>query len=289
MRETPPAPVPTAATRLFGLLGHPVSHSLSPAMHNAAFRALGLDACYLAFDVPPERLVDALRGARALGAGGLNVTVPHKEQALRLAEEVDEGAALVGAANTLVPTSGGWKAFNTDVEGFLRALEEDVGFQAAGRKAVVLGAGGAARAAIVGLLRSGIQGIVVLNRNEERAEKLVSTVRRTVGGNRITSARLDPDETPGLGPGDLVVSATPLGLQRDTRWPWPLPTISAGVVFYDMAYGPGETSLVNAARQEGFLAASGRRMLLHQGAAAFSLWTGQAAPMLVMEEALRGQ
>lgn len=289
MRDTPPAPLPTAATRLFGLLGHPVAHSLSPAMQNAAFRAVGLDACYLAFDVPPGALPDALRGARILGAGGLNVTVPHKEAALRLAAEIDPDAALVGAANTLVPASGGWKAFNTDVAGFLRALTEDLGFRAEGRRAVLVGAGGAARAAAVGLLNSGIQEILVLNRNKERAEKLAADLSDAVGGNRITPGGLEDARACGLAPGDLVVSATPLGLHAEARWPWSLSRFAAGTLFYDMAYGRAETPLVEQARDEGFRAASGRRMLLYQGAAAFSLWTGHAAPIAVMEEALRGR
>lgn len=286
MRERQPVPLPTSSTRLFGLLGHPVSHSLSPAMHNAAFRALGLDACYLAFDVSPEALAEALAGARALGAGGFNVTVPHKEQALRLATEVDPEAAAVGAANTLLPARGGWKAFNTDVTGFLRALAEDLDFRAEGRRAVVLGAGGAARAAAVGLLRSGIQEILVLNRNEERAEKLASDLRGAAGGNRITPGGLGDGRAFGFGAGDLVVSATPLGLHEGAQWPLSLARFPAGTLLYDMAYGPGETPLVEQARRAGFRAASGRRMLLHQGAAAFSLWTEQPAPIAAMEEAL---
>lgn len=281
-----PAPFPSAATRLYGVLGHPVAHSLSPLFQNAAFRALGLDACYLAFDVAPGALPIALGGLRAAGAGGLNVTVPHKEQALALAAEADGAALRAGAANTLVPCPGGWRAYNTDIAGFLRAVEEEVGFRPPGRRALLLGAGGAARGAAVGLLQAGIQEILVANRNRARAEKLASDLVEGAGGNRVTVAELGGPGGYALGAGDLVVSATPAGLAAEARWPWPLAAFAPGVAFFDMAYGPGETPLVDQARRAGFRAASGRRMLLHQGAAAFELWTGAQAPLAAMEEAL---
>lgn len=285
MTGTPPLP-PTASTRLFAVLGHPVAHSLSPVFQNAGFRALGIDACYLAFDVAPEALGTALEGARALGFGGLNLTIPHKEQALALAREADAGAVLVGAANTLVPAPGGWRAFNTDVEGLLRALGDDLGFAPAGRRALLLGAGGAARAAAVGLLRSGIQEILLANRNETRAEKLACALGDVAGQNRVTPVGLGDARAFGLAAGDLVLSATPLGLHGQGSWPWDLGRFSPGVAFYDLAYGREETALVTAARAAGFRAASGRRMLLHQGAAAFTLWTGRPAPLGAMEAAL---
>ena len=281
-------PALTASTRLFGLVGHPVSHSLSPVLQNAAFRAAGIDACYLAFDVAPGRLVEALAGAHALGLGGLNVTVPHKEDALRLAVEADPLASAVGAANTLVPSSSGpgWKAFNTDVMGFLRAVEEELDFLPAGRRCLLLGAGGASRAAAAGLLRAGIQEILVVNRRRDRAEKLVSELAVRLGGKRIAAGDLEDPRVFDLAPQDLLVSATPLGLQAGAVWPWDLARLRPGVLIYDMAYGRRETPLVEAARALGLRAASGRRMLLHQGAAAFSLWTAAPAPVSAMEQAL---
>ncbi len=277
---------PSAPARLFGLLGHPVGHSLSPAMHNAALAAAGIDGCYLAFDVPPDRLAPALAGALALGIAGLNVTVPHKETALALADRADPGAVLAGAANTLVPDGTGWRAHNTDIDGFLKALAEDLGASPAGRRCWILGAGGAARAVVVALSSEGAQEIRVANRNRNRAEALVADL-----GARLDAPRLEAVDLDGvagrLEPGDLLVSATPAGLAPDGRWPWDLGRVDPGLVVYDLAYcSAGDTALVVAARAAGHRAASGRSMLLHQGAAAFSLWTGRPAPIAAMVRAL---
>ncbi len=272
-------------TRAFGLVGRPVAHSLSPAMHNAAFLALGMDAVYLAFDVPAEALGAALEGARALGFGGLNVTVPHKEQALALAACAAPSARLTGAANTLVPADAGWEAHNTDVEGFAGALAEDLGFDPRGRRCWILGAGGAARAAVAALARARPQEILVMNRNRKRAERLAAAMGPAVG---VPLRAVEADRfTAQAQPGDLVVSATPLGLEPDTRWPWDLAEIPPGLFVFDMAYrAGGETSLVLQARAAGHRAVSGRSMLLRQGAAAFALWTGRPPPVEIMRQAL---
>ena len=277
---------PGSRTRLYGLFGHPVTHSLSPRMQNAALRESGLDALYLAFDVEPSDLKAALQGARAMGVAGLNVTVPHKERALGFSREADPVASLIGAANTLVPADGGWRAYNTDAEGFLGAVRADLGFTPGGRRCLLLGAGGAARAAAVALAREGAQEIFVANRNGERAETLCADLGDKLTGTSLRAVPLDAAFSV-LGAGDLLVSATPLGLQPDGSWPWDLGRLAAGVVVYDMAYRPtGETRLAEAARGAGLLSASGRSMLLGQGARAFSLWTGLTAPAGAMEQAL---
>lgn len=282
-----PAPWPAGTTRVFAVLGHPVSHSLSPLFQNAAFHALALDACYVALDVAPPDLARALEGALALGMGGLNVTVPHKERALALCAAADPGAALVGAANALVPNPdrSGWIGHNTDVAGFLRAVQEELGFSARGRRCLLLGAGGAARAAAVGLLREGIQEIHVANRNRKRAEFFSAQLSEATG-REIHTVPLEEAPEVELGAGDLLVCATPLGLSSEADWPWDLGRFAPGILVYDMAYGRRETRLVEVARAAGCKAASGRRMLLHQGAAAFTLWTGREAPLSAMEEAL---
>lgn len=277
---------PTAATALFGLLGHPVGHSLSPAMHNAAFRSAGVDARYLAFDVAPGELSAALVGARALGVRGLNATVPHKQAILQLAREADPLAMQAGAANTLCPTARGWKAYNTDVEGLLRALEADLGFAPEGRRCAILGAGGAARAAAVGLAARGAQEIRVMNRNGKGAQILVRELAPVLGRDLLCAVPLER-ALEGLEPGSLLVSATPLGLSDQGRWPWAPATLPAGLLVFDMAYRrSGETPLVEQARGAGLAAASGRSMLLHQGALAFELWTGIAPPLAEMGAAL---
>ena len=284
--STPTAPGASATTALFGLLGHPVEHSLSPAMHNAAFEAVGADARYLAFDVVPGDLSTALDGARALGVRGLNATVPHKQAALALAQEADPLAVQAGAANTLCPTAKGWKAYNTDVEGLLRALEVDLGFTPTGQSCVILGAGGAARAAVVGLAARGAQEIRVTNRNGKRAEALVRELAPMVKADALRTASWEHALTD-MGPGSLLVSATPLGLSAQGRWPWDPTAMPEGLLVFDMAYRRGgETPLVDQARGAGLTAASGRSMLLHQGALAFELWTGIAPPLAVMGAAL---
>lgn len=276
----------TASTRLYAVLGRPVSHSLSPAMHNAAFKALGMDAVYLAFEVGPDDLGRALDGAWALGFGGLNVTVPLKKEAFRLAVEKDDTALVTGAANTLVRHSGGWKAHNTDVEGFLGAVGRELGFNPAGKKAVVLGAGGAARAAVYGLLSRGAEHVYVASRNFMAAQALADEILS--GASRAEAVEIK-DIPELLSTGDLLASATPLGLDPEAVWPLPLGGLDPGVKVYDMAYARGATSLEAEAVRMGFAAASGRTMLLLQGARAFSLWTGAEPPVLVMGEALESR
>lgn len=273
-----------AGTRLYGVLGRPVRHSLSPVMQTAAFAALGLDACYLAFEVAPEDFEAAATGAAKLGFGGLNVTVPHKERAFRVALERDASALLTGAANTLVPHAGGWKGYNTDAAGFTASLRKDLGFEPSGRRAAILGAGGAARAAVAGLAEAGAREILLAARDRAKAEALCAELGPRVAP-RLTAVEIG-DLPRRLEPGDLLASATPLGLDPAARWPWPLETLDRDVRLYDMAYAPGETGLERQARAAGFAAASGRGMLVMQGAEAFRLWTGLAPPVDVMEKAL---
>ncbi len=275
----------SAKTALYGVVGSPVKHSLSPRMQTAAFAACGIDAVYLAFEVAPEGLAEALAGARALGFGGLNITVPHKEAAWRLATELDESARLSGAANTLVPIKGGWRGYNTDATGFVEAVRFELGFDPAGARVALIGAGGAARAAVAGMALAGAGKILVANRSFERADALVAELSRALGSSAIEAVLLDelPEK---LEAGDLVASATPLGLYPDGRWPWELRRFSKGVKFYDMAYGERPTPLCTAAQTAGFEAAAGQRMLLCQGAQAFRLWTGHEPPVDVMQKAL---
>jgi shikimate dehydrogenase len=281
-----------AGTRLYGVLGFPVRHSLSPRMQTAAFAALGLDACYLAFEVRAEDFDAAVDGAAKLGFGGLSVTVPHKERAFLAARERDVSAELIGAVNTLVPlplsSGGGWKGYNTDAAGFVAALRGDLGFVPRGRRAAVLGAGGAARAAVVGLAAAGAGEILLANRNPARAEALVEELGPRVDkicGTKISAVAV-ADLPARLGAGDLLASSTPLGLDPSGRWPWPMGELPAGLLLYDMAYGPGRTSLEAQAREAGFTVSSGRRMLVMQGAEAFRLWTGLEPPVDVMEKAV---
>lgn len=265
-----------ARTRVAGIIGWPVEHSLSPAMHNAAFAALGLNWLYAAFPVDPERVAQAVRGLAAAGCAGLNVTIPHKRAVIACCSDVSEAVAAIGAANTLVPDGeGGFRADNTDAAGFMRALDEQAPLDLEGRDALVIGAGGAARAVIFGLRSRGAR-VRVANRTPARAAEL---------GDPVPFARQALEMV--AGQSALVVNATSLGRHGAAPPPeLPLAGLGPGQVVADIVYRPGGTPWLAAAAQRGARPVDGLGMLLHQGAAAFEQWTGQAAPVDVMRAAL---
>lgn len=267
------------APALYGLLGYPLGHTLSPAMHQAALAAAGLPGTYLALPVPSERLAGAMAGVRAWRLPGLNVTIPHKQAVLPYLDGLTPEAAAVGAVNTLFWDGDRLLGDNTDVAGFASALGE----RPAG-PAVLLGAGGAARAVLRVLMRE--PGPVhVLARRVEAARAL-----RAEFGAEGASAALGSPEAPALlGTAALVVNATPVGLDGAAS---PLSAgevaaLPAGVRVMDLIYNPDETPLMGLARARGLLAENGLEMLVQQGAAAFSRWTGQAAPVSEMRRAAR--
>ena len=260
-------------TRL-GVAGWPIAHSRSPAIQNAALAAAGLDDWrYLALPLPPERFAETVRALPAAGFRGINVTIPHKEAALALADEATETAAAVGAANTLTfLDSGAIRADNTDVPGFLEALPADP----AGMTALVLGAGGAARAVVYALLRAGAADVMVWNRTRDRAEALVAAL-----GGRVVDA---PE------PAVLLVNCTSIGLGgTDSAFkslPIQADTLGVGTYVADMAYGPGGTHLLEAAKQRGATVTTGLEILIAQGAASFERWTGKTASREAMRAAV---
>lgn len=270
------------------LLGHPVAHSLSPAMHNAAFRALGLPHRYSARDVPVEKLaevVGSLRGATALGA---NVTIPHKESALRLVDEVSDDARRIGAVNTILRRGSRLVGDNTDKYGFVTALAEApaadgrVGLPLAGGTILVLGTGGAARACVVALLEHG-NSVLIANRDRSRADALASAMMSL----RTEGARVKVVAWPNAGDRlacDAVVNATPLGLGGED----PLEGCELPAVVVDIVPTAKATPLVKRARESAHteVVVDGLPMLLHQAARSFELWTGAPAPLEVMRAAL---
>lgn len=265
-----------AHTRFTGIIGRPVDHSLSPVMHNAAFTALGLNWTYLAFPVDSERVPDALRGLAAAGCSGLNVTIPHKEAVIDHCSGASEAVRAIGAANTLIPDgSGGFRADNTDAEGFLRALDEAVPDDPAAGDVLMIGAGGAARA-VAFAVRSRGGRLRVANRTESRAAELGEVVPFTA--EALTRAASDAG---------LIVNASSLGMGSDAVPPeLPLDGIGPGQVVNDLVYRPGGTPWSTAAAARGARTVDGLGMLLHQGARAFELWTGQSPPVDVMRAAL---
>ncbi|MDX6646516.1 MAG: shikimate dehydrogenase [Miltoncostaeaceae bacterium] len=268
--------LPDAHTRLAGILGWPVEHSLSPAMHNAAFRALGLNWAYLAFPVDPARLPEAVRGLAAAGCAGLNVTIPHKQAVIACCSDRSAAVEAVGAANTLVPDgAGGFRCDNTDVVGFLRALDEAAPLALDGAEALLIGAGGAARAVAVALAGRGAS-VLVSNRTPERAAVL---------GRPVPFERARLDEV--AAQVALVVNATSLGLGSDAvPAELPLDGLGPAQVVCDLVYRPGGTPWLAAAAARGARPVDGLGMLLHQGAASFAQWTGREPPIDEMRAAL---
>lgn len=279
------------------VLGHPVGHSRSPAMHNAAFAALGMDWSYDAIDVEPQRFAEVVRALPAQGYAGANVTIPHKLRGLELADSATPVARAVGAANTLVFEAGRIHADNTDVEGFLAALRERAPEAPRGMRALVLGAGGAARAVVFALLGEGAARVEVWNRHPERAAGLVADLAG-FGGDAGMAAILRP----GLENVDLLVNATSVGMAKPGEDPNPpggpdpikeLPLsadeLDDRLIVVDLVYRQERTPLVRAARARGLRCADGIDVLVHQGAASFRLWTGMSAPLGAMRSGASGE
>ncbi len=271
----------SATTGFVVLFGDPVEHSLSPAMHNAAFHALGLDIVYLACRVEPDRLAEGMRGLWALGGRGANVTVPHKRAALAFADEATPVARALGAANTLVRTASGGRADNTDVAGFLAPLDPHRP-QLADASVVVIGAGGAARAVVYAAL-TGLNAarVVLVARRAEQAEALADDLSEV---GRVDAVRFG-DAGPAIHDAALVVNATPVGM-GDGRTPWAnADDFHAGQIVYDLVYRPRPTPLLEAAASRGATAIDGLPMLLGQAADAFRQWTGRGFPLGIAEQA----
>jgi shikimate dehydrogenase len=268
----------SGTTRVAGVIGTPIRHSLSPVIANAAFGALDLDWSYFAFEVAPDDVGAALEGMRALGLGGLSVTMPDKERAAALVDRCSTDAAALGAVNCIVPVDGELVGENTDGPGFIDALAADTGFDPAGRRAVVLGAGGAARAVVLALARAGAADIAVVNRtaaNAERAVALVPGIGRTATASEAVQGA------------DLVVNATPVGMIErgipvDTGLLGPTHTV------VDLVYHPSTTPFLAAAAERGSSVANGLGMLVHQAAHAVRLWTGLQPPVEAMLAAAEG-
>jgi shikimate dehydrogenase len=272
-----------------GIIGFPLGHSISPAFQQAAFDELGLDCAYERWPTPSDELearIQSLRGPEVLGA---NVTVPHKQAVISLVDEIDPIASRIGAINTIVRNvNGTLRGHNTDAEGFIRSLRADTGFDPAGRAVVILGAGGAARAVAFGLADAGIKRITILNRTKEKAMELADAVARAAS-IRVTGASPGPESALNGDPApDLIVQCTSIGMSggsEEGKAPEISGLISDGTLVCDLVYNPIVTPLLRLAAARGARTLGGLSMLVHQGAAAFTLWTGRDAPTEVMERA----
>jgi shikimate dehydrogenase len=269
--------IPTATTRVAGVIGTPIRHSLSPPIYNAAYDALGLDWCFVAFDVPDGRGEAAVQAVRALGLVGLSVTMPHKEAAARACDELSDDAAALGAVNSVrLDDQDRLLGDSTDGEGFRRALLE-AGHDPAGCRAVVLGAGGAARAVVLALGRVGASVEVAARRAEAAAiAAALAPGAVPIGWDAVGDA---------VSEADLIVQATPIGMAADPRLPLDPAVLRPGQVVADLVYHPLETPLLAAARASGAAAVDGLGMLVHQAALQVEAWTGQEAPVRAMRRA----
>jgi len=314
-------------TKPFAVLGHPIGHTLSPVMHNAAFAALGLDAIYLAFDVAPENLLPVLQSMRAMGFNGVNLTVPLKETAFRGLTDLAPSAKMLGAVNTVqfLPTGdsqqglggkvsdhsrptedreigqivgrewlstrnlpAGLRGHNTDGIGFLRALQESFGLSAKGLSLFVLGCGGAGRAVAITAASEGAARLTLADVDDARCGRLADEIAALAPGASVVQAGGAPAAWPTLSrEADLIVQASPVGMKPGDVCPLPPGAFRPGQSAFDLVYNLPETCFTKAAAAAGAKAVNGLGMLLHQGAEALSIWTGQPAPVDVMREALR--
>jgi shikimate dehydrogenase len=263
-------------TKIIGIFGYPIEHTLSPLMHNAAFNALGLDICYVAFKVSPAELSHAIKAIQSLNMLGVNITVPHKESVIPLLGKVDEEAYFIGAVNTIVNSEGTLIGYNTDGKGFISSLAEE-GISIDGKEILTIGAGGASRA-ISYYLSEKASKLSLYDINKPKAEKLVSDL------NKIRKNVFLLDHIEDINEPQIIINATPLGLKPDDPLPLNPDFINSDMVICDLIYK--DTKFLQEAKKKGARTLDGSGMLLWQGALAFELWTGIKPPIDVMRQAL---
>jgi len=278
----------TAKTTLVGLIGWPISHSVSPVMHNAAFADLRLNWRYVPLPVHPERVAEAVAGVRALGLRGVNVTVPHKQAVMPHLDRWSPAAAAIGAVNTIiVGEDGELLGDNTDAAGFVTDLRAN-GVNPTGKRALVLGAGGSSRAVVYGLAEAGCASIVLLNRTLDKAENLLAAMRQLFPAVPMLARSLPEGVAASAADADLIVNCTSLGMSPNLEGlPWDEDVeFAPGQTVYDLVYNPAVTRLLQLASVDGATVIGGLGMLIHQGAIAFERWTGETAPVDVMRRAV---
>jgi shikimate dehydrogenase len=278
-----------SSTELYGIFGHPVKHSFSPAMHNAAFNKLDINSVYLAFDIFPDNLELAVNSIKQLNIKGINVTIPHKQEIIKYLDEISEEAKYTGAVNTVKNTNGYLYGHNTDVGGFLKALEVDldlIGFT--DKSAVLIGAGGAARAVLSALCMKNIKSINIFNRSVDKASSLSEYFKRQFSNVNIEHYKLSDNGklNESLSKSDLIINSTSGGMHGHESLDLSLQNLKHNSYVYDLVYNPRETDLVKHARTLGHKASAGLSMLLYQGAESFEVWTGLQAPIMEMKNAI---
>jgi len=263
-------------TKIIGIFGYPIEHTLSPLMHNSAFDALGLDIRYIAFKVSPDDLRDAVKAIKALNLLGVNITIPHKEKIIPLLDMVDDEASFIGAVNTVVHADGKLHGYNTDGRGFINSLSEE-GISYEGKRILIIGAGGAARA-ISYCLSEQSKSLHLYDIDTSKAESLVNDLSKFRKGVYLLHDLRE------IGWQDMIINATPLGWKDDDPLPFDKELISPNMVVCDLVYK--NTRLLKEAKSRGAKTLNGSGMLLWQGVLAFELWTGKKPPVDLMREIL---
>ncbi|MDU4696655.1 MAG: shikimate dehydrogenase [Paenibacillus sp.] len=268
---------------LLGVIGDPIQHSKSPAMHTAALEACGIAGAYLPFHVKGNRLEEAIRGIRALGFRGINVTVPHKVEVMSCLDRIDEGALLIGAVNTIVNDDGVLTGYNTDGIGYIRSLKEEAAPELKGKRVLVLGSGGAARGIVYALLQEQPGLVTIANRTAEKARELAAEWTHLGSLSGCGMEELDA-VLPGV---DLIINTTSVGMHPHVGdCPLNARQIPEGIVVSDLIYNPLKTELLRQAEVRGCTFHSGLGMFIYQGAYAFERWTGRSAPIEAMRAAV---
>jgi shikimate dehydrogenase len=275
---------------LLAIIGYPVGHSLSPAVYNATFPAMGIDATYEAWPTAPDEVEAAIERLRRDDMLGMNVTVPHKQAVMPLLDEIEPGAAAIGAVNCIRKQDGRLIGHNTDKYGFVRSLT-DAGFNPTGKRALILGVGGSARAVCVGLIEAGCSSLTLAGRSPERVAELAAHLRRLAPGAEIAEAGWhDVAFVAACDQAALVVNCTPIGMahtEAETQSPLRPELLRPGLWVCDLVYNPLETVLLRQAREAGAHAVPGLEMLVLQAAESVRLWTGREPPLDIMRSAAR--
>ena len=274
------------STKIYGLIGYPVKHTFSPMMHNAAFKSLGINAAYMAFEVKPKDLKTAISCVRSTGICGLNVTIPHKENVLDHLDEVDKEASLIKAVNTIVIKNGRLRGFNTDGRGFVASIKKAFGVSPKGKDFFIIGAGGASRAISFSLALGGARRIVLVDEIKNKAIKLASSLTKNTSCEAIALKKDKKAMGELILNSDVLVNATPCGMKpSDPRLIEPS-FFRKGLFVCDIIYNPRVTRFLSEAKKRGARTLNGTGMLLNQGAISFELWTGRKAPLGVMKRAV---
>lgn len=274
-----------ASKKIFGLLGYPIKHSFSPAMHNAVFEALSIKAEYRLFEKKPKELTDFFKKLRSGSIGGINVTIPYKEETLRYLDEISQEAELIGAVNTILVKGESLIGNNTDGSGFVLSLKKEAGIGPQDKKIVIIGAGGASRAISVHLAQEKAANIILSDIIPDKAEKLASHIRKNISRVKVSTVKKE-ELNSGVRTADILINATPVGMKPADPLPIDPRILHPRLLVCDLIYNPPKTKLLIEAEKIGAKTLNGLGMLLYQGALAFTIWTGREAPIEIMARAL---